>query len=248
MKNPGLKSNVFSMYKSKIERENLLLPKIDKDVEIEDKYGVKHTIDIYFEFVQMNNLERTIIKTISSREVTQEDIEKFKSTVDNLNFFSKNIIFYDTKVSDDALKIADITNIELKKFDLQQEIINDSIQALKVMLPDKDTIGDPFWVLMETKNSVNTGNYYCNGNNIPLFTSKREANDVCNKINGNNTYQVFGVSQRQLEVLVNLSVINKVNFGIVLPRFIQPDNTKVLSVLINSRDIEKFYIRSEKND
>ena len=248
MKNPGLKSNVFSMYKSKIGRENLLLPKIDKDVEIEDKYGVKHTIDIYFEFVQMNNLERTIIKTISSREVTQEDIEKFKSTVDNLNFFSKNIIFYDTKVSDDALKIADITNIEFKKFDLQQEIINDSIQALKVMLPDKDTIGDPFWVLMEAKNSVNTGNYYCNGNNIPLFTSKRAANDVCNKINSNNTYQVFGVSQRQLEVLVNLSVINKVNFGIVLPRFIQPDNTKVLSVLINSRDIEKFYIRSEKND
>ena len=41
-------------------------------------------------------------------------------------------------------KVAELTNIDLKKFDLLDEVSKSASSYLKVMLPDEEIIGDPF--------------------------------------------------------------------------------------------------------
>ena len=60
------------------------------------------------------------------------------------------------------------------KFDLLDEVRKSALSALKVMLPDEEIIGDPFWVIMETEqdSDKNTGNYEMVNDSILLFLSK----------------------------------------------------------------------------
>ena len=51
------------MYKSRFQNEGFFRPRIAENVTISGKLK-EHTVDIYFEFIQMNNLERTAIKVI----------------------------------------------------------------------------------------------------------------------------------------------------------------------------------------
>ena len=121
----------------------------------------EHTVDIYFEFIQMNNLERTVIKVIEGTKVTENDMWEFANVLKDLHFFAKGIIYYDDSVSSGAKKVAELTNIDLKKFDLLDEVRKSVLSVVKVMLPDEEIIGDPFWTVMEIEqdSGKNTGNY-----------------------------------------------------------------------------------------
>ena len=55
-KNKGMEliDLVFSLYDYRINRENLINPKLFKNIRVKGK-NIEHKIDIYIEFVQMNN-------------------------------------------------------------------------------------------------------------------------------------------------------------------------------------------------
>ena len=164
------------MYKSHFKNEGFFRPRIVENVTISGKLK-EHTVDIYFEFIQMNNLERTVIKVIEGTKVTENDMWEFANVLKDLHFFAKGIIYYDDIVSSGAKKVAELTNIDLKKFDLLDEVRKSALSALKVMLPDEEIIGDPFWVIMETEqdSDKNTGNYEMVNDSILLFLSKKQA-------------------------------------------------------------------------
>ena len=71
-----------------------------------ERQNIEHRIDIYVEFVQMNNLERTIIKTIDSKNVKAKDVWQFDNLLKDLGFFPKGILYFNNKIDEDALKIA----------------------------------------------------------------------------------------------------------------------------------------------
>ena len=98
--------------------------------------------------------------------------------LERFTFFAKGIIYYDDRVSSGAKKVAELTNIDLKKFDLLDEVRKSALSAVKVMLPDEEIIGDPFWTVMETEqdSDKNTGNYEMVNDSILLFLSKKQAN------------------------------------------------------------------------
>ena len=79
----------------------------------------------------MNNLERTVIKVIEGTKVTENDMWEFANVLKDLHFFAKGIIYYDDRVSSGAKKVAELTNIDLKKFDLLDEVIKES-QGIEV--------------------------------------------------------------------------------------------------------------------
>ena len=92
-KNPGLKANVISMYKSHFQREGFFRPRIAENVTISGKLK-EHTVDIYFEFIQMNNLERTVIKVIEGTKVTENDMWEFANVLKMIYIFlAKGICF-----------------------------------------------------------------------------------------------------------------------------------------------------------
>lgn len=166
---------VFSLYCYRMGRENVINSKILKNIKVKGK-NIEHRIDIYVEFVQMNNLERTIIKTIDSKNVKAKDVWQFDNLLKDLGFFPKGILYFNNKIDEDALKIAKKKrNIQVIHFDVIEETIRNVSQTLDLILPDRNVIGDPFWVLMNVKNRTkdNTGDYFGLEDSIPLFTSKK---------------------------------------------------------------------------
>ena len=132
-KNLGLKANVISMYKSRFQSEGFFRPRIAENATIPGKLK-EHIVDIYFQFIQMNNLERTVIKVIEGTEVTENDMWEFANVLKDLHFFAKGIIYYDDRVSSGAKKVAELTNIDLKKFDLLYEVGKSALSAVTSVL------------------------------------------------------------------------------------------------------------------
>lgn len=249
-KNPGLKANVISMYKSHFQREDFFRPKIVEDLKIPGKIKEQHSVDIYFEFIQMNNLERTIIKTIEGTEVTEGKVWEFAYVLKDVRFLAKGIIYYDNKASIKAKKAAELANIDLKKFDFLKEVQRSVIGALKIMLPENDVVGDPFWLVMETvkdNKDENTGNYNMINDGVLLFLSKKQVDNYCRKLKGSS--KVFGISQNHLKILVSLQEKGMFpDFCIAFPEFEQPNDTSIICYSISHEKFRKFYLRDDNNE
>lgn len=76
------------MYKSHFQIEGFFRPRIAENVTISGKLK-EHTVDIYFEFIQMNNLERTVIKVIEGTKVTENDMWEFANVLKDLHFLQR---------------------------------------------------------------------------------------------------------------------------------------------------------------
>ena len=208
---------VFTLYQYRMRREQLIKPKLLKNIRIKGK-NIETKIDIYIEFVRMNNLERTVIKTIDRKTVTVDDVWQFDSILKDLMFFPKGVLYYNSKIDEKALELANKNHIQVIYFDFIEETIKNVQDALVQVLPDKDVIGDPFWTLMqvdETKKK-NTGNLF-KKDLLLLFTSKKLADAYCRQQKG---YAVFGVSQRHLMFLISLAEKGFLphKFDIIQPR------------------------------
>lgn len=243
--NQGLKANVISMYKSRFERAEFFRPKIVEDLKISGK-SKEHIVDIYFEFIQMNNLERTIIKIIENTEVKEKDIWEFSNTLKDLRFFAKGIVYYDNKVSDEAIAMAKLVNIDLKRFNFGEEVRKNAMLTLKTMLPDQEMIGDPFWVAMEISRSEgnNIGNFVVHNDSVLLYLSKKQASKYCCDLKEN--VGVFGISQNHLRILLALQEKGLFpNFRIAFPEFEQMQEGSVFSYAIPHEKFKKLYLRGE---
>ena len=208
---------VFSLYEYRMKREHLIKPKLLKNITVKGK-NIESRVDIYVEFVRMNNLERTVIKTIDRKMVTAEDVWQFDNVLKNLNYFSKGVLYYNDKIDEKALEIANNRHIQVIYFDVMEETRKNVIHSLNRVLPNKDVIGDPFWTLMQVdeKTKNNTGNYCIIEDCLPLFPSKKLADACCKQQNG---YAVFGVSQSHLTFLLSLAKNGMFphKFGIIQP-------------------------------
>lgn len=251
IENPGLLSNVASSYRSRFVAENLISPKLFENYVIQGKKR-KHTVDIYLEFIQMNNRETTIMKTISDREITENDIWEFYTVLQDLKFKAKGIIYYENgKVSSLLNEQANACNIELKKFYFMDAVAESALKTLEIMLPDDKVIGDPFWILMETiedngirKTNVN---YFRIEDSIPLFLSSNQAKQVSemrNRISNIET-QVFGLSQNQLKAVCKILEAQgfPAQLGIVFPKFEQSADGQLALYEVDSKKLLKYYYR-----
>lgn len=191
----------------------------------------------------------TVIKVIEGTKVTENDMWEFANVLKDLHFFAKGIIYYDDRVSSGAKKVAELTNIDLKKFDLLDEVRKSALSAVKVMLPDEEIIGDPFWTVMETEqdSDKNTGNYEMVNDSILLFLSKKQAINYCSKIK--KSAKVFGISQNHLKVLVSLQEKSMFpDFSIAIPEFEQLQENSILCYTIPHKSLKKFYLRGDNNE
>lgn len=204
-KNKGMEliDLVFSLYDYRINRENLINPKLFKNIRVKGK-SIEHKIDIYIEFVQMNNLEKTVIKIIDNKIVKAEDVWQFDNLLKDLGYFPKGVLYYNVKIDEEALNIANDKQIQTIFFDVMKETRINALKAISKFLPDENVIGDPFWTLMQIdeRTKKNTGNYFVEGNSLPLFTSKKIADAYCKQ---QKDYAVFGISQRHLVFLISLA-------------------------------------------
>ena len=236
---------VFTLYQYRMKREHLIKPKLLKNIKIKGK-NIESQIDIYFEFVQMNNLERTVIKTIDKKTVTVDDVWQFDNILKDLKFFSKGVLYYNSKIDEKALELAKNKHIQVVYFDVVEETRKNAIYSLNQVLPNQEVIGDPFWTLMQIdeKTKNNTGNYCIIEDYLPLFPSKKLADAYCKQQNG---YAVFGISQRHLVFLISLAEKGFLphKFGIIQPSKQESPavdyNIKMFNV--DYHNIREIYVR-----
>lgn len=245
-KNKGMEliDLVFSLYDYRINRENLINPKLFKNIRVKGK-SIEHKIDIYIEFVQMNNLEKTVIKIIDNKIVKAEDVWKFDNLLKDLGYFPKGVLYYNDKIDEEALNIANDKQIQTIFFDVMKETRINALKSISEVLPDENVIGDPFWTLMQIdERKKNTGNYFVIGNSLPLFTSKKLADACCKQ---QKDYAVFGISQRHLVFLISLAESGPFPYklGLIRPSkqisSIIDCNVKMHSV--DSNVIRELYVR-----
>ncbi|WP_161948768.1 hypothetical protein, partial [Streptococcus suis] len=108
-----------------------------KNIRVKGK-NIEHKIDVYVEFVQMNNLERTVIKTIDSKIVKAEDVWQFDNLLKDLGYFPKGVLYYNNNIDDEALNIADNRHIQVIHFDMMEETRKNVLQSLGQILPDRN--------------------------------------------------------------------------------------------------------------
>ena len=84
----------------------------------------------------------------------------------------EGVLNYNSKIDEKALELANNKHIQVIYFDFMKETIKSVLNTLEQVLPDKDVIGDPFWMLMNTdgKNSIEQNSV--TKNIILLFNEK----------------------------------------------------------------------------
>lgn len=242
-----LKEIVYSMYIARCKMEKLRNPKVFKNVNIPGKL-FEHSLDLYVEFIQMNNREIIVIKIIEGSIVTENDIWDFTNVINDLKFFPRAVIYFDQDISKKAIEMAQKCNIQTKKFNFSKEVKRNVSLALQVLLPNNEVIGDPFWTMMEIDLNGNVnGNYFTLENTILLFLSKKQAKIWAEKQNslGTSNYSVFGLSQEHLRILIDL--VEKTNsdnkFGIVLSQYEQCSLNEFKVFSIDSIYLREYYLR-----
>lgn len=195
---------------------------VEKRKKIADTYGLLHEIDVYYEFRHLpsSDLGATIRVLIEcknwKRPVSKASIESFAAKVENIPksipvFISNNGYQKGAVKTAEMHGITLITGDQLPSF---REIVIGKVMSL--LFPNKDSQGEPFWILMKTDASSNlTGEYYCINEGsriiIPLFMSMKLANDALEELRQFDTTHSFcvrGLTRKHLSFVIDSSSLN----------------------------------------
>ena len=84
----------------------------------------------------------------------------------------EGVLYYNSKIDEKVLELANKKHIQVIYFDFMKETIKSVLNTLEQVLPDKDVIGDPFWMLMNTDGKTPIEQNSVIQNKILLFNIK----------------------------------------------------------------------------
>lgn len=236
---------VVGMLSSRFNSENIYRPRIVTNQIFKGKTMNDNHVDVYLEFVQMNNVERTVINVVADREVTVEDIKELIYTIDDLTFKAIGIIYYNSEVTLEAENAAK-NKIKLIKFNFRNEVTKSLIKKLSILIPEDSVIGDPFWTVMEiNEQRDNVGNYETIDNMVPLFLSFKQAQEFVG-IKGGGC-KVFGLSQNHLKIIADIMTLQEKKLALVRPSFgsLVDTGSSHLVYAPGNDNILKWYLRGD---
>lgn len=175
---------------------------VKNNVKITGKSGVKHQIDVYYEFEQNDIVHKVIIECKDWNKKVGKDrisvINDIKNDIPN----SIGVIVSKCGFQSGAKELADYYGIILME-GTEVKLLSRTIKKkLEIFLPKENTKGDPFWCIMESVDGNLSGNYIClKENTVSLFVSKKSAEEASKKFGG----VVRGVSQKHLNFITNLN-------------------------------------------
>lgn len=231
----------------------LLNPR-DNGVEVSRNVVLKglkgeYQIDVFYQFENAGFIHRVAIECkYHNRPLARDTIMPFCNKITDIGNIIGVIVSksgYQSGAKEYAEKhgITLLTTEDLPKFNI---LVADYL--INSILPTKDWIGEPFWILMEREENNVSGSYYKfaqkhNGRDvIPLFFSKREAIDFLNESKQALHFAIRGVPQHYLKRLIAITDQLKPLFFLMLPA-LNEEQTKGL--LIEPTELMKRYLLSE---
>ncbi|EAN0545979.1 hypothetical protein GID46_14430 [Salmonella enterica] len=231
----------------------LLNPR-DNGVEVRRNVVLKglkgeYQIDVFYQFENAGFIHRVAIECkYHNRPLDRDTIMPFCNKITDIGNIIGVIVSksgYQSGAKEYAEKhgITLLTTEDLPKFNI---LVADYL--INSMLPTKDWIGEPFWILMEREEDNVSGSYYKfsekhNGRDvIPLFFSKREAIDFLNESEQTLHFAIRGVPQHYLKRLIAITDRLKPLFFLMLPVL---NEEQAKGLLIEPTELMKRYLLSE---
>lgn len=155
---------------------------VGRDVQIADKFGISHQVDVYYQFERAGVIHKVAFECKDrGRPIDNGEVAKFYGKLCDAGSiclvmvsrygYQKMAIEYAEKHDIMLLKVSDLPSI--------LQLIGKRIET--VALPGDDAVGEPFWTIMELRNGKNTGSYFANPHpvdgapTILLFYSRQHA-------------------------------------------------------------------------
>lgn len=208
--------------------EKLLSNEEMKDVDVRKNYfyegnsGVKHEFDVYYEMKVAKNIHKIAIECKDYQApVEKRDVSEFYGKLMDCPGV-QGIMVAQNGYRPTAEQYANHYNIKTITTKELPNICQIAAMDIKiVLLPDKETVGKPFWCIMEIDkdSEMTTGNYFIlpdkNKKIIPLFLSKKAAEEVRKHILDKEEYQVYGIRKENLGFLCDAyKLTSEVKLGI----------------------------------
>ncbi len=211
--------------------------------------STKHEVDIFYQFERAGLIHKVAIECkFLSRPVEKAEVMEFHSKAIDIGniqavFVSKSgyqrgAIDYAQHYGIQLLKLDDLPTLNI--------LLGKRIES--VALPNADSLGEPFWVVMEIKKNGNiTGTFYAapqktkdNKQIVPLFFCKRDAECMHSHLKDKNDFVVRGVPQHMLRFTIGMGK-GYIMFSLM---YCPPENGLWAGELISPEEVEtRFYHR-----
>jgi len=217
---------------------------VSKNVVITGNDGTKNEFDIFYEFVRAGVLHRVAIECKNhSTPIKRSYVHDFAGKLESVASM-QGVMISANGYQEGAHVIAEKKGIKLLVLeDLPKfyEILAGQIEY--VFLPDENTIGEPFWALMEINNGINTGNYIGMPSKdvytIPLFLSEKIGKKFKEMYySKSKNCELRGVRSEQLYAIARLSELHEVKFIVV---YSQPTEDGLNCFEISGKCLEEDY-------
>lgn len=226
-----------------VENIYLLLSKKERiNAEIQTKVkmvgddGATHEIDVLYSFEHFGIFYQVGIECKNWKNpINIGELRNFDYKLNHIGGINGIFISAESEFQNGACKVSEYNGIKLIKYDDFDTFAMS--EYTKYLKPDFNTIGDPFWMLMDTDGKTPIEQNSIASNKIFLFSSKKLAEDYkLNNFKKEFNIIVVGVSQGHLKEIQQFNVHNNIHVCLT-------DFTKQ-SIELNRWDID-LYIRED---
>lgn len=189
--------------------------KVCTKVKMPGDDGATHEIDVLYSFEHFGMIYRIAIECKNWKNpINVSELRNFDYKLNHIGGINGIFISAESEFQDGARKVSDYNGIKLVKYaDLDIFAMSEYTQYLK---PDFITVGDPFWMLMNTNGESPIEQNCIEQYKIFLFLSKKSAENVKTKFFAQNeNIIVVGVSQEHLKEIKNINVCNKIGVYLI---------------------------------
>lgn len=215
---------------------------VKRNVSIIGNYDQSNQFDVFYEFNLGGTNHRVAIECKDhKRPINVGNIRDFKKKLEDVGncigiMVSRNGFQKGTK------RLAEGYGIELINEGETPLLFRSTATRIKILLPDENVIGQPFWALMEEKDGQITGVYitteYNNDQILGLYISRAMAIKASEKTVG----VVRGISQPHLRFLNDLSKHTKLKLAIALN-----DKNRQQFIMLTTEDVEHYFLLAKQD-
>ncbi|AKB35588.1 hypothetical protein MSSAC_0998 [Methanosarcina siciliae C2J] len=168
-----LENNVENIYLILLKNEHLKNFKIIKNHKEKAKSGALHEFDVFYEVEIAGVSHKVAIECKNyNKNVEKEKLDAFSKKLDGCNI-KTGFMIAANGYQKGAKREAKFYGIELITTEDLPNIYPLTLNHVKWLLPDENTYGDPYWIIMEvTEDGKNKGICYSPSEKIALYMSR----------------------------------------------------------------------------
>lgn len=195
-----LESHVQDVYQQLLDIQDSKTM-VARDVQISGREGSSYQIDVYYEFEMAGIRHRVAVECKNrSRPLERDSVLAFHAKIHECSL-SHGVIVSSGGFQKGAREFAERNNVTLMDYSELPSIGNLLSRRLEnVVIPDEDTIGQPFWTIFNTEEYSPYGQIHHKEEitSAFLFLSRTHAQRFLKEQNLDERWQVRGMAQRHL--------------------------------------------------